>query len=112
MGEKLYQHLRAFSDTFKFGQQQKTAETFDKDPEDFCKIKIGWPVNVNNDIAGHHTRNEADVSYPVPEYGVPVMNKGSQDAQGNAVEAVYHDFLDSRCQEKFVDVKSGGDENP
>ena len=112
MCEKLHQHLRAFTDTFKFRQQQKTTEAFNKDPEDFSKINIRSPVNVNNDITSDHPCDEADVPYPAPEYRVPSVNVSSQDTQCDAVEAVDHDFLDPRPQVKFIDCIMGSDEDP
>ncbi len=62
MSEKPDQYLRTFSNTFKFRQQKKTAETFNKDPEDFCEKKIWRPVNINNDITNDYPNNKTDVS--------------------------------------------------
>lgn len=61
MSEKPDQDLRAFADTFEFGQQQETAETFDKDAEDLGEKKIRRPMNVKNDITGNNPDDKADV---------------------------------------------------
>jgi len=112
MSEKPDQDLRAFADTFEFGQKKKTAETFNKDPEDFCEKQIRRPMNINNNITGNNPCDKTDVPASSPEHRVPVPDECGQDPQCNTVEAVDHHFVYPGTEVKFIDGKPGSNENP
>jgi hypothetical protein len=48
----------------------------------------------------------------MPEYGVPAPDESSQEAQGNAVEAVDHNFVYPGTKGKFIHRERGSDEKP
>ena len=68
-------------------------------------------MNVKNDITGNNSDDKADVPWSMPEYRVPSPDESSQEAQGNAVEAVDHHFLYPGPEVKFIHRESGSDEN-
>ena len=112
MGKKPDKYFGAFRDSFEFREQQKAAETLNKNAKHFCKEKARRPLNVENDIAGNDSDDETDVSWPVPENGIPAPDECSKDAKGNAVETVDHNFIYPGSKIKIVDNKFWCDEDP
>ena len=112
MGEKPYEDLRAFPDTVKFWQQQKTRETFWKDQEHFREIQVWIPVDVKDDVHDQNSQEEKQVLVPSPEMKMPVLQVSSENAECYAVETEDHHFLDSSAEVKFIYRKPGCNEDP